>query len=67
MLRTDEKVYIANTLAEMNYLVKYGYPVIKVRDDPNNPKYKVFYFKWSEEIEYLGYKFKEKRNIIKRS
>lgn len=52
----DNQLYVCKTLRMMNFLCK-KYDCIKLADDKDNPKFKVFLFKDSDELrEYLkGY------------
>ena len=42
--------YIVKGLRQMNYLVRNGFDVIKLEEDRNNPKFRVFCFKDSPEL-----------------
>jgi len=52
-----EDVFVAKSLKLMNYLIMNGYPCIKVRDDDYNKQFKVFYFKWSRDLQKLANDF----------
>lgn len=50
----NNQLYICKTLRMMNYLCK-RYDCIKMADDKDNPKFKVFLFEDSDEFrEYLS-------------
>lgn len=54
MQNYSNQLYICKTLRLMNYLCK-RYDVIKMADDKDNTKYKVFLFKDSEKFrDYLS-------------
>ena len=53
----DDEIFVAKSLALMNYLCNRGYQCFKVRDSEDNPEYKVFYFKSTPELELLAEQF----------
>ena len=46
----EKQYYIIKSLSMMNYLVRNGFNVVKVGDNENNPKLKVFMFYDSQEL-----------------
>ena len=53
-MEKNNQLYICKTLRMMNFLCK-KYDCIKMADDKDNPKFKVFLFEDSDELrEYLS-------------
>ena len=53
-MEKNNQLYICKTIRMMNYLCK-RYDCIKMADDKDNPKFKVFLFEDSDEFrEYLS-------------
>lgn len=53
MMKANHKTdfYIVRSLTMMNYLVRSGYDVMKVEDSIDNPKFKVFMFEKTPQLE----------------
>lgn len=50
---STEKVVVIKTMREMQRIVRLGFDLFKVEDDKDNPKYKVFLFKDTQELQNI--------------
>ena len=62
-MKEESNVFVCKSILLMEYLVRQGFHLRKVRDSERSPKYKVFVFDSTPELEILAHDFILKKKV----